>query len=107
MKTGKALEFIKDNWEKLPKRTLEGVEAVWFVSDDIAGSYEVDEEHIGMKKDGNLVWAYASGCSCWSGDYETKPVDDIKVFEFNHGDLKDKWADELIKFVEKYTPLIN
>lgn len=96
-----ALGFVKDNWEKLPKRKIENIEAVWFVSDDIADSYEVDEEHIGMKKDGSLVWAYASGCSCWEGDYDTKPVDDIKVFEFNHTDLKDKWASELIKFVEE------
>lgn len=96
-----ALRFIKENWSKLPKETIENIEAVWFVDNDISADYEVDIEKVGMKQDGSLIWAYASGCSCWDGYYATKPVPDIKVFEFNHSDLKEKWQEVLIKFVKE------
>lgn len=50
------------------RRKIEGVDAVWFYISDTAGSYEVDEEWLGVTKSGQIAWAYASGCSCWDGD---------------------------------------
>lgn len=102
MTTTQALKLVKKNWATLPHQTIEGHEGVWFVDHDISRSYEVDYEKIGMKGDGTLVWAYASGCSCWGGDYETKPIPDIKVFEFNHTGMSEEWQKQLLTFVEKY-----
>lgn len=102
MNIKQALKFIKDNWAVLPHNTIEGNEAVWFVDDDKSESYEVDYEKIGMKGDGTLIWAYASGCSCWDGDYQTKPIPDIKVFEFNHAGMSEEWQKQLLAFVEKH-----
>lgn len=93
-----ALKRIKDMWSELPHETREGHEAVWIATSDKADSYEVDEEWIGMKGDGSLVWAYASGCSCWDGDYDTDIIKDIKVFEFTHKEMAEGWKDAIIAF---------
>lgn len=97
-----AYQFVKENWAKLPHRTIEGHEAVWFMESDLAGSYETDEEHVGIKGDGTFVWAYASGCSCWSGDYDTAVVGqekEMKAFKFRHENVTQEWQEALIKFV--------
>jgi hypothetical protein len=67
---------------------------------DKSEAYEVDEELIGISQDGNIVWAYASGCSCWDGDYteETKPT--VKEFELVHDHLPEDWEAMIIKFAE-------
>src|SRR5947209_4737990 len=76
-----AIREITANWESLYKAQDHGYSvpktpAVWVGKSDTAGSYEVDEERIGISPQGNIVWAYASGCSCWDGDYteETRPT---------------------------------
>ena len=78
-------------------------EAIWFHTTDHADSYEVDEEWLGITATGKIAWAYASGCSCWDGDFteslcETK---DLKEFEFEHEDMKAEWQEKLIEFAEK------
>lgn len=95
-----ALAKIEKNWSKLPHDIKNGHEAVWIANSDIAGSYEVDEEWIGMKGDGTLIWAYASGCSCWSGDYDTAVEKTIKSFKLNHKWTPDEWEEKIIKFAE-------
>lgn len=113
MTTTQALEWVKSNWQELPHNHLdydkETPMAVWFVTDDMADSYEVDEEHIGMKEDGTLVWAYASGCSCWDGDYSIKDIgcdtESVKVFEFDHENMPEKFDKQLLEFVDKYKTL--
>lgn len=99
-----AIAKIKDNWEKLPHETIEGINAVWMVDSDLSESYEVDYEKIGMKSDGCLVWAYASGCSCWDGDYsvhEFHEPKEIHAFTFNHKGVKEDWQKMIIDFAEK------
>ena len=95
-----AIRKIKKDWGKYPHEIKDKNEAVWIVSSDNSESYEVDEEWIGMKGDGTLVWAYASACSCWDGDYESKPVSTIKSFEFNHKEMEAGWKKAIIKFAE-------
>lgn len=95
------LEWVKENWSRLPHGVKGGHEAVWFVNDDIAGSYEVDEEWVGMKGDGTLVWAYASGCSCWDGEFNAGLIDkDVKAFEFNHKNMPEEFEKQLVDFVK-------
>lgn len=106
------LQYIKDNWKNLNPGKINGYDwndtpvAVWFANTDHAAEYEVDEEWIGMKEDGTLVWTYASGCSCWNGNYETKDIGcdtkSVKVFEFSHEDMKEGWEKQLEEFVKKH-----
>lgn len=96
----KALKKIQKNWASYPHDIKDNQEAVWIAKDDIAGSYEVDEEWIGMKGDGSLVWAYASGCSCWDGTYESQNEKTVKAFRLNHNIAPEKWEEAIIKFAE-------
>ena len=100
MKIKQALEKIKKNWAKYEHDIKGGHEAVWLAKSDIAGSYEVDEEWVGIKGDGSLVWAYASGCSCWDGNYDAEVVKSIKVMKLNHKWLPENWEEKIIKFAE-------
>lgn len=95
-----ALQKIKENWSSYPHDIKDGHEAVWIAKSDIAGSYEVDEEWIGMKGNGSLVWAYASGCSCWGGEYDTKIGKSLKAFTLNHKRTSEEWRKKIIMFAE-------
>ncbi len=101
----KAIEVIITDWENLHKTQGNGwsypkTPAVWIAKSDTAGSYEVDEEWIGISPQGNIVWAYASGCSCWDGDYDedTKPT--MKEFTLNHSHTPEDWEKAIIAFAE-------
>lgn len=101
---------IEKNFDKLLKQQreeysrpapyLKDVEAVWVAVSDRADSYEVNEEWIGVKRDGTLVWAYASGCSCWDGDYEFKDLKQktMKAVELVHEREPKEWTDAIKKF---------
>lgn len=98
-----ALVKIKNNWANLPHEILEEHEVVWIIESDISAPYETDYEKIGMKQDSTLIWAYASGCSCWDGDYAIHEFHDPKemlTFEFNHDQVKTDWQKMIIDFVE-------
>lgn len=114
-----AIEKIKKNWDEVfasqknlarPGAYYDNTKnVVWIVGIDTADSYEVHEEWVGLKKDGTLVWAYASGCSCWDGDYEVvehKHYRSFKSFTFNHDQIRDSWKESILKFSEDYQ-LIN
>lgn len=99
-----ALAKVKEKWGELPHEKRGGFDCVWMVGTDHAESYEVDEEWIGMREDGVIVWAYASGCSCWDGEYEVHETHDekeIKAFEFNHQDMRESWEEKIINFASK------
>ena len=96
-----AIKKIVKNWDKYPHEIKDGSEAVWIAKSDIAGSYEVDEEWIGIKGNGSLIWAYASGCSCWGGEYETKIEKTVKAFPLNHKWSAKEWEEKIIAFAKK------
>lgn len=95
---------VKNRWDGgvANKMELDGLLAIWVHSTDHAGSYEVDEEWIGVTEDGRIAWAYASGCSCWDGGFEVEKLtpDTIKAFTFKHDDMKEEWEKKLIAFAE-------
>lgn len=107
MTRNQAIKKIVDNFNQLLREqgriySCPEKEAIWFHTTDHAGSYEVDEEWLGVTANGKIAWAYASGCSCWDGDFSEDVCDDIsmKEFTFNHEDMKAEWEAELIKFAE-------
>ena len=115
------LKYIKDNWDDLqPKRLKFEIDdevqnqipmAVWFACIDKEEGYGVDEEHIGMKKSGELIWLYVSGCSCNFPTLKTNVIEcntkTIKVFEFQYTDMQETWATQLNDFVIKHKSLEN
>ena len=107
MTTLESIQKIVDNYDKLleDQKDLYGKpskEAIWFVTSDKSQSYEVDYEWLGVTGNGKIAWCYASGCSCWEGDWEVKVCDTntIKTVEFHHADMSKEWQDRLIKFAE-------
>lgn len=100
-----ALKHIVDNWESIKDKQDVGYLkpqsiAVWCGRSDTAGSYEVDEEWIGVSHQGNIVWAYASGCSCWDGDFSEERFASLKEVTLHHGHTPEEWENVIIKFVE-------
>lgn len=60
-------QYIKRNWDKLPKSTFnKDNEVVIFqcVRNDDYGYGHHSYEGYGVDKDGNIMWCYSSGCSC-------------------------------------------
>ena len=98
MTLNQALKKIHNNWGTYQHDIKDGHEAVWIAKSEIAGSYEVDEEWIGMKGDGSLVWAYASGCSCWDGRYDTKVEKTVKAFTLDHKHTPQEWEEKMAPF---------
>ncbi len=74
--------------------------AVWCAKSDTAGAYEVDEEWIGITPQGNIAWAYASGCSCWDGDFTEDRKTSMKEFTLNHQHTPEDWEKMIIRFAE-------
>lgn len=121
MNIDEALAYVRDNWAELKKKqeaiaaaepyqSIPGEDCVWFVSSDMATSFDVDHEAIGMRSNGALVWAYASGCSCWDGEYEihqTHDLPEFKAFVFNHEGMTEDWEKRVIAFAEKATGRIE
>lgn len=102
-----AIERVISNYDDLLKKQNSGYnrpkkEAIWFYTTDHADSYEVNEEWLGVTANGKIAWAYASGCSCWDGDYDEKICEDtsMKNFEFHHEDMEKEWEDKLIEFAK-------
>jgi len=99
---------IGNRWENLPIRcSLKdtnggyGPEALWISTTDHADAYEVNEEWIGVLPDGRIIWAYASGCSCWDGDFTIEHVHekDIKTLQMNHPEnMNVDWKKKIIDF---------
>lgn len=62
-------------------------EVIWILDqeDGTAGSYETSQERLGITREGDILWGYSSGCSCWSGwdsnDY--CPTVSVKEFKIN------------------------
>lgn len=106
-----AIKSIIKNWENLHDKqadtqrkdysSLPKSIAVWCAKSDTAGSYEVDEEWIGITPQGRIAWAYASGCSCWDGDFEEKRYESMKEVVLNHNQILPKeWEKAIINFAK-------
>lgn len=102
MTTEQAIESITSDWEALRKQQGDSspqIEAVWCGRSDIAGSYEVDEEWIGVTEAGKIAWAYASGCSCWEGDFSEERFASMKEVTLNHDhNTPEEWEKAIVAF---------
>lgn len=102
-----AIKHIVENWESLQEGqagiySKPKTVAVWFAKSDTAGAYEIDEEWIGVTPQGNVAWAYASGCSCWDGDFDEERHASVKELTLRHEHAPEKWEEAAIKFAETH-----
>lgn len=107
MNIQEAIKFIVDNYASLKEKSNEGVyskpvmDAVWVAKSDLSEPYEVDMEWVGVTPDGRIAWAYASGCSCWDGDFSETHEATIKELKLNHNSVTpEQWEASIIKFAE-------
>lgn len=66
----KLITWLKNNYKDLPKSKIDGEEIVIFATGDFGGEYgygSSDLDSFGINEKGNIVYAYASGCSCYCG----------------------------------------
>jgi len=99
MTFSQALQTIRKHWKVLPHESKASHEAVWIrmPPEDAA---EVEEEWVGMRGDGSLVWAYASGCVYRDGKQEIGSVHEVKVWQFDRKDMPKPWKEAMITFAE-------
>lgn len=101
-----ALKKIVSDWENIKDKQNAGYStpkmiAVWCGKSDTAGSYEVDEEWIGITPKGKIAWAYASGCSCWLGDFDEERFASMKEVVLTHTqNTPEDWEKAIIAFAE-------
>lgn len=77
------------------------IEAIWCGISDTSGPWQTDEEWIGVRLDGSISWAYASGCSCWDGEYDEERFESLKEVVLNHEQhLPEDWERSIIRFTE-------
>lgn len=101
-----AIKKIVKEWEILKDKQDAGYStpktiAVWCGKSDTAGSYEVDEEWVGVTPQGRIAWAYASGCSSWDGDFSEERFESMKEVVLNHTQhTPEDWEKAIIAFAE-------
>jgi hypothetical protein len=100
MTCSQALQKIRKHWKVLSHAIKESHEAVWIKIPPMDETSEVDEEWIGMRGDGSLVWAYASGCVYRDGKQEIGSVHEVKVWQFDRKDMPKPWKEAMITFAE-------
>lgn len=93
-----ALAKIKKNFDTLKSQSYGLSEAVWVAYKDKSSGYDTDIERVGVNKEGQFIWAYASGCSCWDGDYSEDTAPTIK--ELVAESALPEWEAAVIKFAD-------
>jgi hypothetical protein len=80
--------YVKKNFEKLPKSTFNGEElvTVLILKNEDWGYGHHMFEGVAIDKDGKVFWCYSSGCSC-DGSCSTEHKADLKKFETEGFDL--------------------
>jgi hypothetical protein len=98
MTLSQALQTIRKHWKVLPHERKESHEAVWMRIPPTDELSEVEEEWVGMRSDGSLVWAYASGYASREGNPETASLKEVKVWQFDRKDMPKQWKAAIITF---------
>lgn len=98
--------YIKDNYKNLPKSKINEKELVIFAIGGFYGEYghgSSDLQSYGVDFNGDLFWAFASGCSCNCGagiKFQEKTIKLTKI-----KDIEDVLAESVLKMIRLF--LIN
>lgn len=89
-------EYVRVNWDTMVKSSFNSEELVIIkeIINDEQGYGNHSYEGYGVDKEGNLVWAYSSGCSC-NGSCGTEHKKESKTFLID-------WLDEFTS-IDPYT----
>ena len=82
---------------------VEPKEVLWlYATNNDEEGYEGSQTQIGIKKDGALVWAFYSHCSCnWYSDYTGKIKQGDKIVDDYHELAEDSYKEYLLEKVDK------
>lgn len=107
------IEKLIKNLHKIPDEfwvdSGTGRRVIWLLDqeDGTAGSYETSQERIGITREGDILWGFSSGCSCWGGwrtsDY--CPTKSYKEFDIDKDFLSSRPIEEERKDFK--TPLLQ
>jgi hypothetical protein len=61
---------------------------------------EVEEEWVGVRGNGALVWAYTSGYGYREGTHVIESLQEVKILQFERKDMPKRWKEALITFAE-------
>ena len=100
MTFSQALHKIHKHWQVLPHESKANHEAVWIRIPPTDEASEGDEEWIGMRGDGSLVWAYASGYGYREGTQAAEQLHEVQVLEFDRKDMPKRWKAALLTFAD-------
>jgi hypothetical protein len=87
MTFSQALQTIHKHWKVLPHEIKASHEAIWIRIPPTDETSEGEEEWIGMRGDGSLVWAYASGYISRASNPKTESHKEVKVWQFDRKDM--------------------
>lgn len=104
---------------------LTGRSIIWFLDqeDGTAGDYETSQERFGLSRDGEIIWGFSSGCSCWDGwkadNYcPTRSIKEFSLGDFEkarNGDVSDRstrtppapWKESMHSNLDDYLLLVD
>ena len=104
MTFSQALQKIRKHWKVLPHESKASHEAVWIKLPPTDETSEVEEEWVGMRGDGSLVWAYTSEYGYRKGTQATEQFHEVTVWQFDRKDMEKRWKEALITFAETAQP---
>ena len=80
-------EYVKMNYDKLPKSYFDGFEVVVIkeILNENYGWGHHSYQGLAVDASGYLWWCYSSGCSCSGGPWYESTAKDIKVLQVENG----------------------
>jgi hypothetical protein len=99
MTFSQALQKIRTHWKVLPPERKASHEAVW-IRMPPADAAEVEEEWVGMRGDGSLVWAYTLGSGYGEGTQEPASRKEVQVLPCDRKDMEQRWKEAIITCAE-------
>ena len=107
--TEEEIDYIIENIKKIPEKFFVQSESgrlvCWLLDreDGTADSYETSQERFGIWLNGDIIWGFSSGCSCWEG-WESKDYELSKTYkEFVIKDIKfaEGWEKDIIEKIKE------
>ena len=111
----KKLAELVEKKDRIPDefwiKSENGHDVIWVLDqeDGTAESYETSQERLGITRNGDMVWGFSSGCSCWSGwesdDY--CPTVSVKEFVVDMFSGSENWEAEAQSNLVDFLTLVS
>ena len=111
----KKLAELVEKKDRIPDefwiKSENGHDVIWVLDqeDGTAESYETSQDRLGITRNGDMVWGFSSGCSCWSGwesdDY--CPTVSVKEFVVDMFSGSENWEAEAQSNLVDFLTLVS